>query len=55
MSRPHIKSQGVKPKGSAKETLAKKGTVKVKVRVDYTPTGGAKRSKTKTVKLVKKG
>jgi DNA-binding beta-propeller fold protein YncE len=45
----------VKPKGGAKDKLARSGSAKVKVRVDYTPTGGVKGSKTKSIKLVKTG
>jgi hypothetical protein len=44
----------VKPKGKARKQLRKKGRAKVRVKVRFTPTGGAARTKTKTVKLVKK-
>ena len=43
----------VKPKGSAKRKLESAGKAKVKVKVAFTPTGGAKRTKSKTIKLVK--
>jgi hypothetical protein len=43
----------VKPKGSAKHKLNKTGKVKVKVKVTFTPTGGASNTQTKRVKLIK--
>jgi hypothetical protein len=44
----------VKPKGKAKKRLDQSGTAKVKVRVTYTPTGGAANTQPKRVKLIKK-
>jgi DNA-binding beta-propeller fold protein YncE len=44
----------IKPKGSAKSKLNSAGKVKVKVKVAYTPTGGTARTKTKTIKLLKR-
>ncbi len=40
--------------GKAKSQLDKKGSVKVKVAVSFTPTGGVSKTQNKTVKLVKK-
>ncbi len=45
----------VKPKGAAKDSLARKGTAKVKVRVSFTPVGGQANAKTTSIKLVKRG
>ena len=44
----------VKAKGKAKRKLNSAGKVKVKVKVAYTPAGGTVRTKTKTIKLVKR-
>jgi uncharacterized delta-60 repeat protein len=44
----------VKAKGKAKRKLNSAGKVKVKVKVVYTPVGGTVRTKTKTIKLVKR-
>ena len=44
----------VKAKGKAARTLKKKGKVKVKASVKFSPTGGAARTKSTSVKLVKK-
>ncbi|MGA7434244.1 MAG: CSLREA domain-containing protein [Solirubrobacterales bacterium] len=44
----------VKAKGKAAKTLKKKGKAKVKAKVKFTPTGGKAKTKSKTVKLIKK-
>lgn len=44
----------VKPKAKLKKKLRKKGSAKVKVKVRFQPTGGKARTKSKTVKLIKK-
>ncbi|HTU15849.1 MAG TPA: right-handed parallel beta-helix repeat-containing protein [Solirubrobacterales bacterium] len=44
----------VKAKGRAAKQLKKKGSVKVKAKVSFTPTGGTAETKSKTVKLAKK-
>ncbi len=44
----------VKAKGKAAKKLKKKGAVKVKASVRFTPTGGTANTKSKSVKLVKK-
>jgi hypothetical protein len=45
----------IRSEGRAKRRLARRGRVKVKLKVTYTPTGGAANTKTKSVKLVKRG
>jgi DNA-binding beta-propeller fold protein YncE len=42
----------IKPKGGPKKKLANVGRAKVKVNVAYTPAGGSKRTKSKTIQLV---
>lgn len=44
----------IKAKGRAAKSLRKKGRAKVKAKVKFTPTGGTARTKSKTVKLVRK-
>jgi DNA-binding beta-propeller fold protein YncE len=44
----------VKAKGKTKKTLNKKGKVKVKPKITFTPTGGSPNAQTKTIKLKKK-
>lgn len=43
----------IKSKGKAKRRLGRTGKVKVRLRVTYTPSGGAPNTKAKTVKLIK--
>jgi hypothetical protein len=45
----------IKPKGKAKKKLNKKGKAKVNVEITYTPSGDAPTTKSKSVKLKKKG
>jgi hypothetical protein len=44
----------VKSKGKKKRTLDRTGSVKVKVKVTYTPTGGSPNTETKRIKLIKR-
>jgi subtilisin-like proprotein convertase family protein len=44
----------IKAKGKAKKHLDRIGTVKVKAKVTYTPTGGSPNTKTKRIKLIKR-
>jgi predicted outer membrane repeat protein len=44
----------IRPKGKALKKLKRRGKAKVRARVRYTPAGGKQRTKSKTVKLVKK-
>ena len=44
----------IKARGKAKRRLARKGKMKVRFRVTYTPVGGAPASKSKSVKLIKR-
>ena len=44
----------VKSRGKAKKTLNKKGKVKVKASVTFTPSAGQPQTETKKLKLVKK-
>jgi hypothetical protein len=44
----------VKPRGAAARTLKRKGTVKVKASVRFTPAGGTARTRATTVKLIKR-
>jgi hypothetical protein len=45
----------VRAKGEKKRKLNKTGKVKIKAKIIYTPTGGSSRTKTKKVKLKKRG
>jgi len=44
----------VKPKGRKRRVLNRTGRVTIRVKVTYTPTGGASNRKTKRIKLIKR-